>query len=177
MRRFAVVFIAKVSFIVAVAGCVGACFAQQAGQNIDLSADARIVLSSKGEGVQIYACTAAGEGFKWTLKGPDAKLLDATGREIGTHFAGPTWKLADGSMVQGEVVASRPAPQPDAVPWLLLRAKAGTASGSLASVAFIRRTATHGGIAPATGCAAAADADKSVRIPYSATYNFYSAPK
>lgn len=127
--------------------------------------------------MQIYACTAAGGGFKWTLKGPDAKLLDASGKELGTHFAGPTWKLADGSMVQGELVANRPAPQPDAVPWLLLRAKAGSASGSLAGVAFIRRTATHGGVAPATGCAAAADTDKTVRIPYSATYDFYAAPK
>lgn len=170
MRKFAIVFVAAL-------GCIAASRAQQAGPNIDLPAEASVVLEAKGEGVQIYGCSAAGDGFKWTFKGPDAKLIDASGKEIGTHFAGPTWKLADGSTVQGELNSSRPAPEPGAVPWLLLRAKTGTATGSLAGVVFIRRTATHGGVAPATGCATAADAGKTVQIPYSATYGFYAAPK
>jgi hypothetical protein len=107
------------------------------------------------------------------LKAPLAKLLDADGKTIGSHFAGPTWKLENGGQVQGELVASRPSPEAGAVAWLLLRAKTGTATGSLADVALIRRTETHGGVTPETGCASTADAGKTVRVPYTATYTFY----
>ena len=63
------------------------------------------------EGVQVYVCAAAEGGIAWRLKGPEAKLFDAAGREAGTHFAGPTWQGADGSAVVGEVIANSPAPQ------------------------------------------------------------------
>jgi hypothetical protein len=108
------------------------------------------------------------------LKAPDAKLLDDSGKEIGSHFAGPTWKLADGSQVQGALVASMPSPEAGSVPWLLLRAKPGTATGTFANVAFIRRTETHGGAAPESGCQTSVDAGKTAQIPYSATYTFYA---
>jgi hypothetical protein len=164
--------------LIAAALSVPALHAQQPGGSIDLPAGARAVLEAKAEGVQIYACTAAGDSFKWVFKAPQAKLFDASGKQIGTHFAGPTWKLTDGSQVrgevQGEIVATKPAPEADAVAWLLLRAKAGTATGSLASVAIIRRTDTHGGAAPASGCQTAADASKTAQIPYTATYTFYA---
>jgi hypothetical protein len=149
--------------------------AQQPSQSIELPSGARIVLEAKGKGVQIYTCARANSGFKWTLKAPDAKLLDANGKEIGIHFAGPTWKLTDGSQVQGEVIANRPSPIAGSVPWLLLKTKAGTATGSLADVAFIRRSETHSGIAPASGCESQADLDKTAQIPYSANYSFYRA--
>jgi len=125
-------------------------------------------------GVQIYRCTAANGGLQWTLEGPDAKLLDADGKQIGTHFAGPTWKLTDGSQVQGTVVASQMATQAGVVPWLLLRAKPGTATGQLADVAYIQRTETEGGGADASACRASADAGKTARVPYLAKYTFYS---
>jgi hypothetical protein len=148
--------------------------AQQPAGSIEVPEGARAVLQAKGDGVQIYTCTDMPGGTKWTLKGPDAKLLDASGQTIGTHFAGPTWKLTDGSQVQGELMANKPAPEAGSVPWLLLRAKAGSASGSLATVAFIRRTETHGGVAPASGCQAPQDAGKTASIPYTAIYTFYA---
>ena len=151
--------------------------AQPAGASIDPPVGTRVVLEVKGAGVQVYACAHADSGFKWTLKGPDATLSDASGNSIGTHFAGPTWKLTDGSQVQGELIANKPAPETGAVPWLLLRARPGSASGQLASVAFIRRTETHGGVAPTTGCESAADVDKTVRAPYTANYTFYANPQ
>jgi len=135
---------------------------------------ARVVLQAKGDGVQIYTCTDTPGGIQWTLKGPDAKLLDASGHVIGTHFAGPTWKLNDGGQVQGELIASKPAPEAGSVPWLLLRAKPGTATGSLAAIAFIRRTETHGGVAPGPGCQSAQDVSKTMAIPYTASYAFYA---
>lgn len=144
--------------------------AQQITGSIDPPPGARIVLEAKGEGVQIYAC----DGGKWVFKAPEAKLFDTSGKVIGIHFAGPMWKLDDGGEVQGEVVANMPAPQPDSVAWLLLRAKPGTAAGSLASVDFIRRTVTHGGAAPASGCQSSADAGNTERVAYTATYTFYA---
>ena len=149
--------------------------AQQNGAPVDVPAGARPILEVKGDGFQIYTCTSTPQGQKWVFKAPDAKLLDSLGNVIGSHFAGPSWKLSDGGGVQGELIASRPSPDPDSVAWLLLRAKPGTATGSLASVAFIRRTNTHGGAAGTAGCQADADPGKSERIPYTATYTFYSA--
>src|SRR5258708_22139566 len=116
--------------LIAVAASVTAVNAQQPAGSIEAPEGARAVLQAKGDGVQIYTCTDTPGGPKWTLKGPDARLLDASGQIIGTHFTGPTWKLRDGSQVQGEMMANKPAPEAGSVPWLLLRAKAGTASGS-----------------------------------------------
>ena len=149
--------------------------AQQPAASIDVSEGARVVLQVKGDGVQIYTCSETPSGIKWTLKGPDARLMDGSGRIVGTHFAGPTWKLNDGGLVQGELLASKPAPEAASIPWLLLRAKAGSTAGSLASVGYIRRTETHGGVAPATGCLTKEDAGKTTQAQYTATYTFYAA--
>ena len=164
------------SLIVA-AVSIPALHAQQTGGSIDLPAGTHIVLQVLGDGVQIYTCTDTPGGAKWALKAPDAKLLDASGKTVGGHFAGPTWKLEDGSQVQGELIASKVASETGSVAWLLLRAKEGTAKGSLADVAFIRRTETHGGVAPESGCATSQDAGKTVRVPYTAIYTFYKAAK
>jgi hypothetical protein len=148
--------------------------AQQTGGSIDIPAGAHALLQAKGDGVQIYTCVDEHDGAKWVLKAPDAKLLDATGKVIGSHFAGPTWKLEDGSQVQGEAIGTQPAPEADSVAWLLLRAKTGTATGALANVRFIRRTETHGGAATKSGCENSGDVGKTARIPYTATYTFYA---
>lgn len=160
--------------LIMIAASAVALHAQQPAGSIDAPEGARVVLTAKGDGVQIYSCTDSPAGIKWTLKGPDAKLLDASGKVIGTHFTGPTWKLNDGGLVQGELLANKPSSEAGAIPWLLLRAKAGTASGSLASVAFIRRTETHGGVAASIGCQSASDASKTMQVPYTATYTFYA---
>jgi hypothetical protein len=145
--------------------------AQQSDGSIDVPAGARAALEAKGVGFQIYTCTETRGGPKWVLTAPDAKLLDSSGKTIGSHFAGPTWKLEDGSQVQGDRIASRPAPEAGSVAWLLLRAKAGTATGKLADIAFIRRTETHGGVAADSACTTG---DTS-RVSYTATYTFYTA--
>lgn len=149
--------------------------AQQNAASIDVPSGAHQMLQVKGDGFQIYTCTHTSQGQKWIFKAPDAKLLDASGNVVGSHFAGPSWKLSDGGEVQGELIASHPASDPDSVAWLLLRARPGTAAGSLAGAAFIRRTGTHGGAAGSAGCQTDADTGKSERIPYTATYTFYSA--
>jgi len=139
-------------------------------------AGAALLLRVAADGVQIYACEATDKGRGWVFKAPEAALFDTDGRQIGTHFAGPTWKLADGSAVVGEVAARADAPATGAIPWLLLRAKSHEGGGTLADAAFIRRIDTKGGAAPNTACEPAHIAEQA-RMRYSAVYEFYAAPK
>jgi hypothetical protein len=134
----------------------------------------RAVLAVTGDGVQIYACKNAEGAAKWVFEAPEAKLLDAGGKEMGTHGAGPFWKSGDGSLVKGQLLASEKAAGAGDVAWLLLKASAHEGSGVFSGVEYIRRSETHGGVAPAGGC----DAEHlgaTVRVPYTATYTFYSA--
>lgn len=148
-------------------------YAQQPAPSINPPHGARRMLEARGDGFQIYRCSSSDQAQKWTLVAPDANLLDRKGNIIGRHFAGPTWQLATGGQVEGELIASKPSPDAGSVAWLLLRAKPGTAQGALSRVAYIRRTDTHGGVADPNACRSAADIGKTVRIPYSATYTFY----
>jgi hypothetical protein len=136
---------------------------------------APLLLEAAADGVQIYTCEAKGQGFEWVFKAPEANLFDKQGLQIGTHFAGPTWKTGGGS-VAGEIVARADAPASGAIAWLLLSAKSHEGSGVLSAVAFIRRADTKGGVAPAAGCDAA-HRDAQARVRYSALYQFFGAPK
>jgi Protein of unknown function (DUF3455) len=135
-----------------------------------------LLLKVIADGVQIYACEAKDNGFKWMFEGPEASLFDEHGRQEGTHFGGPTWKLDDGSLVVGKVVAKADAPEPGAIPWLLLRATSHEGSGRLSTVAFIQRANTKGGAAPAAGCDAS-HLPEQARMRYSAEYQFFSIAK
>jgi len=144
------------------AGISGAA-AQTHASTIDAPAGTTLLLTAKGDGAQVYSCT----DNHWILKAPDAKLLDAQGKVIGKHFAGPTWHLDNGGEVKGKAVANQPAPDGSSVPWLLVQAV--STSGGLASVTYIRRVETHGGAAPKEACTAG-----ELRVPYTATYEFYT---
>ena len=109
---------------------------------------------------------------QWVFKAPEANLFGDDDRQIGTHFAGPSWKADDGSTVVGEVVAQADAPDGDAIPWLLLRAKSHSGTGLFTAVSYIRRADTTGGVAPETGCDAG-HLSEQARMRYSATYQFY----
>ena len=147
-----------------------------AQNSLEPPAEQKPILTVKGDGVQIYACkdAAGGSGAQWTLVAPDAKLLDVAGKVVGTHGAGPFWKGVDGSLVKGQVVTKNNAPGAGDVPWLLLKASAHEGDGVMSKVEFIRRTETHGGAAPATGCDAQ-HLNVELRVPYTATYTFYAA--
>jgi hypothetical protein len=133
-----------------------------------------LLLEVAADGVQIYTCESKPSGFEWSFTAPEANLFDTQGRQIGTHFDGPTWKLDDGSAVVGKVIAKADAPEPDAIQWLLLRAKSHQGSGSLSQATFIRRTETKGGVRPKTGCDASRVSEQA-RKRYSAIYQFLSA--
>ncbi|MEI9981340.1 MAG: DUF3455 domain-containing protein [Edaphobacter sp.] len=132
------------------------------------------ILTVTGKGVQIYACRQTPTGPQWAFQAPEATLIDASGNAIGTHGAGPIWRSKDGSTVKGEVVQKSPSPESDSIPWLLLKAAGASGAGIMTKVEFIRRSDTHGGIAPTTGCDAQ-HINATARVPYTAAYTFYSA--
>jgi len=130
-----------------------------------------------GSGVQIYECRPSPQGasqFAWALQAPAADLSDASGKDVGRHYEGPTWQANDDSKVVGELVARDPGPLPSAVPWLLLRAKSTAGKGMFAKVQFIQRLNTVGGLPPQTGCDSS-HVGQRTRVAYSADYYFYSA--
>jgi hypothetical protein len=136
--------------------------------NLEPPAGSKIVLKAHAAGDQVYAC----DGSNWVLSRPDAKLFDEAGKQIGTHFAGPTWEYSDGSRVTGKAVANA-APDPDSIPWLLVEARDHQGDGLMSHVAFIQRLSTSAGKAPAGGCDAVHKGQET-RSHYTAIYVFYS---
>lgn len=129
-----------------------------------------------GVGDQIYDCKASGNGFAWVFRAPEAILLrgdgDADDKQIGIHYAGPTW-ANDRGTVKGAVAARVAAPDPvHDIPWLRLDAVETTGKGRFSQVTSILRLDTVGGVAPAVGCDANHVGDVA-RVPYRATYFFF----
>ena len=136
-----------------------------------------VVLVAHASGSQIYVCQAGADGkLGWTLKAPEAELRDDQGAVIGQHYAGPTWKLNDGSEVTGKAVARADAPSSDAIPWLLINVVSHSGSGVLAAVTTVQRINTKGGQPPAAECGTAKQ-NAEVKIPYTADYYSYGPTK
>jgi Protein of unknown function (DUF3455) len=141
---------------------------------IAASVNEEVVLIARASGSQIYVCQAGAEQkLSWTLKAPDAELADAEGKNIGHHSAGPSWKLTDGSEVTGKATAREDAPEPSAIPWLLVNVTSHSGNGALTKVTTIQRIHTKGGQPPATGCD---DAHRGAetKSSYTADYYFYA---
>ena len=135
------------------------------------------VLFVRASGSQVYTCQAGPDGkFNWTLKGPDAELKDRKDKVIGQHSAGPTWKLKDGSEVTARAAAHVDSLDSDSVPWLLLNVTSNAGKGQLANVTAIQRVHTHGGKAPASGCAES-QKDAETKSSYTADYYFFAPTK
>jgi len=153
---------------------VTSAFAQQPSPStsIDPPDGEKLLLELHADGVQIYTCTLDNIVPNWKVKGPEANLTNADGSDAGTHYAGPTWKLVDGSEVKGSMIGTKPAPEASAIPWLLLKVASHEGNGKLQSADYITRTDTKGGVAPTAGCDTAHQ-NEQVRVRYTATYRFY----
>lgn len=128
------------------------------------------------KGVQIYECRAKKDqpgSYEWAFVAPEADLFDASGKKIGHHYAGPHWESTDGSKIVGAVKERADAPQPQAIPWLLLAARSVGTQGSFSRVTSIQRVNTVGGVAPQTGCSQST-VGATARVPYTADYYFLS---
>lgn len=132
------------------------------------------VLVAHASGSQIYACRTGADGkFGWTLKAPDAELKDGNGKVIGSHFAGPAWKLNDGSQVTGKAAAHVDSDDPSSIQWLRVDVVSHSGDGLLSKVITIQRVNTHGGKPPAQGCDES-HRDAETKTSYTADYYFYA---
>jgi hypothetical protein len=142
--------------------------------SIQAPAGEEVVLFAHATGSQIYTCQSGADGkFTWTFKAPEAELHDRQDKVIGRHYAGPTWKLKDGSEVTGKRVAGVDSIDSESIPWLLLRAVSHAGKGGLTTVTTIQRVHTHGGQPSADGCDAS-HRDAETKSSYSADYYFYA---
>jgi len=150
----------------------------EAPASLRAPAGQKLFLEAQATGVQIYECAPKADQpgtFEWAFRGPEANLADRAGNTIGRHYGGPTWEANDGSKVVADVKARDPGPKASAIPWLLLSARSSWGYGVMAKTASIQRLNTVGGIAPTTACDAGS-VKQMARVPYTATYYFYSAP-
>src|ERR1700748_2748682 len=124
------------------------------------------------KGAQVYRCTRDKSDtthFSWTFIAPAADLYKKANyhHPTGKHYAGPTWESTDGSKVVGVKLQQADAPDPNAIPWLLLRSASTSGSGIFTKVTFIQRVNTVGGKAPSIP-ADRAHLDQEVQVPYTA---------
>jgi hypothetical protein len=139
-------------------------------ERLRVEAGHKVVAHAYAVGVQVYAWN----GTSWSFVGPEAVLYqgdDEDGAEMGIHYAGPTWESVSGSKVVA-TVAERCFPDPDAIPWLKLKASASEGPGIFDGVTFIQRVNTVGGLAPADPGDFVGEV---VEVPYTADYYFYRA--
>lgn len=128
-------------------------------------------------GVQKYKAQlkegASPAQYEWVFVAPEADLYDTTNVKIGTHFAGPTWKITSTShTIAGQAFspAKTFSKDPASIDWLLLKSKVGQEpTGIFAGVSYIFRIATTGGRAPAT---APTSINDTADVPYTAVYRF-----
>ena len=144
---------------------------------IAVPAGLEVVLYAHASGSQIYSCQSAADGkFAWTLKAPEAELHDRKDKVIGSHSAGPTWKLKDGSEVTGKAAAKVDSLDDESVPWLLVNVVGHAGKGLLTSVTTIQRVHTHGGM-PHNDVCDAAHVNSETKSSYTADYYFYAPAK
>jgi hypothetical protein len=163
----------RVLFSCAAAICCSATNrAQSVPQQLQPSANEKLLLQVRAKGDQVYVCKEGVTQFAWGLKAPDAQLFDKDGKPFGKHFAGPSWEANDGSRVVGKAAANVPSPDADSIPWLLVTVVSRSGQGLLSPVTSIQRINTKGGKAPTSGCDST-HAGQEQRVPYSADYLFF----
>jgi hypothetical protein len=141
----------------------------------------KVSLETVGIGEITYECRAKANAtgqFEWVFVGPDAKLMNRTGATVGKYYGPPaTWEHADASKLTGTQLAIAPAGA-GKIPHQLVKANAATGGmtaqgkGTLMGVSYIQRTATVGGVAPATNCGGSNVGAKEI-VKYQADYIFW----
>jgi hypothetical protein len=144
---------------------------------VKVPAGHKVSMETVGIGSITYECrvkaNAPAGQFEWFFVGPDAKLNDRGGRQVGKYFGPPaTWESMDGSKVTGTQVAVVPA-MAGSIPYQLVKANPAMGSGAMQGVSYIQRVETRGGVAPSMPCGASNTGQKQV-VQYQADYIFYS---
>ena len=144
---------------------------------VQVPAGNKVAMETVGVGEITYQCSAkkdmAGQ-FEWVFVGPDAKLMDRSGKQVGKYYGPPaTWEAMDGSKLTAVQLAVAPA-MAGSIPLQLVKANPAMGSGAMQGVTYIQRVSTQGGVAPAAPCTAANLSAKQI-VKYQADYIFYKA--
>jgi hypothetical protein len=137
----------------------------------------QVAMETVGAGDISYECRVKANmpgQHEWVFVGPDAKLMDRGGKQVGKYYGPPaTWESMDGSKLTATQVAVAPNGTGN-IPFQLVKANPAMGSGTMQGVSYIQRVATQGGVAPAMACGASSVGQKQV-VKYQADYIFYRA--
>lgn len=144
---------------------------------IKVPAGHKVALETVGKGLITYECRAkkdmAGQ-FEWVFAGPDAQLMDRSGKQVGKYYGPPaTWAANDGSKITGKQLAVSPGGTGN-IPLQLVQADPAMGMGAMTGVTYIQRLKTLGGVAPSAACGASNMGAKMV-VNYQADYIFWKA--
>ena len=144
---------------------------------VQVPAGHKVAWETVGVGEITYECRAkanmAGQ-FEWVFVGPDARLMDRSGKQVGKYYGPPaTWEGMDGVKLTATQVAVAPA-APGSIPLQLVKANPAMGNGMVSGTTYIQRVATMGGVAPATPCAAGNMGARQI-VKYQADYIFWRA--
>lgn len=146
--------------------------------SIQVPAGNRVAMETVGKGEILYECREkAGmpAQLEWTFVGPEARLLDRAGKQVGRYYGPPaTWEAADGSKLTATQLAVAPS-GPTSLPYQLVKANPAMGAGAMSGVTYIQRVALQGGVAPTTVACTAANKGQRVTVPYQADYIFWKA--
>lgn len=148
-----------------------ACAVAQVPDAVKAPAGTTAAMTLKGAGMLTYECRAKDAAFEWAFAGPDAQLMDASGKTVGKYYGGPTWEHMDGSKITGKQLAVAPSSAGN-IPMQLVETTPATGPGMMQGVTHIQRVNTKGGVAPSDPCNQAAVGTKKT-VGYSADYVFY----
>lgn len=144
---------------------------------VQVPAGHKVVMETVGVGDITYACNPkkdmAGQ-FEWVFVGPDAKLNNRSGKQVGKYYGPPaTWESTDGSKLTGAQVGVAPGSAGN-ISMQLVQVNPAMGMGAMSGVTYIQRVATMGGAAPARPCDATTAGSKQI-VKYQADYIFYKA--
>ena len=144
---------------------------------VQVPAGNRVAMETVGTGDLTYECRARAAmpgQHEWVFVGPDAKLWDRGGKQVGKYYGPPaTWENMDGSKVTATQLAVAPNGSGN-IPLQLVKANPAMGSGMMTGTTYIQRVMTKGGAAPAMACGANNMGARQV-VKYQADYIFYRA--
>ena len=144
---------------------------------VKVPAGNKVAMETVGVGQITYECRTkanmAGQ-FEWVFVGPDARLLDRSGKQVGKYYGPPaTWEAMDGSKFTAIQLAVASGGNGN-IPLQLVKANPAMGMGAMSGVTYTQRVATQGGVALAMACGASNMGARQI-VQYQADYIFYKA--
>lgn len=137
----------------------------------------KVALETVGMGLITYECRVKKDmagAYEWAFAGPDAKLMDRNGKQVGKYYGPPaTWEAMDGSRITGKQLAVAPGGAGN-IPLQLVQANPAMGQGAMTGVTYIQRLKTQGGVAPTADCGAP-NVGAKLTVNYQADYIFWKA--